>query len=72
MLCAWQIPTPQDTQTALATAMASIAQSPELRARLVENAMENLRKNHAVDAIVDRYLELLGLPLRVAESPAAA
>jgi glycosyltransferase involved in cell wall biosynthesis len=63
---------PAQDSAALAAAMASIAESPELRARLVANAMENLRKNHAVDAIVDRYLELLGLPLRVAESPAAA
>jgi glycosyltransferase involved in cell wall biosynthesis len=46
----------------LAAAMATLARSPEMRARLVANARENLTKNHTVDSIVDRYLELLGLP----------
>jgi glycosyltransferase involved in cell wall biosynthesis len=46
----------------LAAAMAALVRSPELRARLVVNARENLTKNHTVDSIVDRYLELLGLP----------
>jgi glycosyltransferase involved in cell wall biosynthesis len=46
----------------LAAAMAELARSPETRARLVANARENLMKNHSVDSIVDRYLELLGLP----------
>jgi glycosyltransferase involved in cell wall biosynthesis len=59
---------PARDSAALAAAMASIAQSPQLRARLVANALENLRKNHALDAIVDRYLELLGLPPSIAES----
>jgi glycosyltransferase involved in cell wall biosynthesis len=62
---------PARDSAALAGAMASVAQSPELRARLVANATENLRKNHAFEAIVDRYLELLGLPLRIAECRAA-
>jgi glycosyltransferase involved in cell wall biosynthesis len=48
----------------LASAMASVARSPELRSRLIFNAMENLRANYALDVIVDRYLELLGLPPR--------
>jgi glycosyltransferase involved in cell wall biosynthesis len=55
---------PQDS-AALAAAMASIARSPELRARLVANALDHVRKHHAFDAIVDRYLHLLGLPPRV-------
>lgn len=60
----------QDSQ-GLAVAMGSVARSAELRQRLVENALDNLRKNYALDAIVDRYLELLGLP-KVAESSTAA
>jgi glycosyltransferase involved in cell wall biosynthesis len=63
---------PARDSAALARAMASVAQSPELRARLVANATANLRNNHALDAIVDRYLELLGLPARIAESRTAA
>ena len=46
---------------ALADAMAAIARSPELRTRLVTNAAANL-KHYGLDAIADRYLELLGLP----------
>jgi len=46
----------------LAAAMATLARSPELRAGLVAKARENLMKNHTVDSIVDRYLQLLGLP----------
>jgi glycosyltransferase involved in cell wall biosynthesis len=46
----------------LAAAMAVLARSSEIRAQLVTNARENLAKNHTVDAIVDKYLELLGLP----------
>jgi glycosyltransferase involved in cell wall biosynthesis len=52
---------PRDSRS-LANAMASVARSPELRERLVANASENLRKNHAFDAIVDQYLRVLGLP----------
>lgn len=63
---------PARDSATLARAMASVAQSPELRARLVANATANLRNNHAPDAIVDRYLELLGLPARIAESRTAA
>jgi len=62
---------PQDA-TGLAAAMASVAGSPELRQRLVRNALENLRKHYALDAVTDRYLELLGLPLRIAPSAAPA
>ena len=50
----------------LAGAMTALARSPEMRARLVANARENLTRNHALDSIVDRYLELLGLPLACA------
>jgi glycosyltransferase involved in cell wall biosynthesis len=53
---------PAQDAPALARAMASVASSPELRERLVTNATENLRRHYALDAIVDRYLELLGLP----------
>jgi glycosyltransferase involved in cell wall biosynthesis len=53
---------PAQDAPALARAMASVASSPELRERLVSNATQNLRRHYALDAIVDRYLELLGLP----------
>ena len=53
---------PAQDAAALARAMASVASSPELRERLVSNATQNLRRHYALDAIVDRYLELLGLP----------
>jgi glycosyltransferase involved in cell wall biosynthesis len=53
---------PAQDALALAHAMAAIAQSPELRQRLVANATANLLRNYALDAIVNRYLELLGLP----------
>jgi len=56
---------PQDPQ-ALAAAMAEVARSHELRARLVANAAENLRRHYSFDAIADQYLELLGLPHSVA------
>jgi len=56
----------------LAAAMAEVARSPELRQRLVGNALTNLREHYALDAVVDRYLELLGLPPRVGSSPAQA
>jgi glycosyltransferase involved in cell wall biosynthesis len=46
----------------LAGAMAALARSPEMQARLVANARENLSKNYSLDPIVDKYLELLGLP----------
>jgi glycosyltransferase involved in cell wall biosynthesis len=52
---------PQDPAR-LASAMASVARSAQLRERLATNALENLRANYALDAVVDRYLELLGLP----------
>jgi glycosyltransferase involved in cell wall biosynthesis len=53
---------PAEDPLALAEAMAAIARSPGLRQRLVANASANLVKNYALDAITDRYLELLGLP----------
>ena len=58
---------PAQDSAALASAMTSVAQVPELRARLVVNAKENLRNNHALDATVDRYLEPLGLSPSIAE-----
>ena len=53
---------PAQDAAKLAGAMTSIARSPELRKRLVENARENLQQHYALDAVVDRYLALLGLP----------
>jgi glycosyltransferase involved in cell wall biosynthesis len=53
---------PAQDPRALADAMAAIARSPELRQRLVANATANLVRNYALDAIANRYLELLGLP----------
>jgi glycosyltransferase involved in cell wall biosynthesis len=55
---------PAQDARALAAAMASVARSPELRKRLTDRALENLRANYALDPIVDRYLELLDLPPR--------
>lgn len=55
---------PVQDPASLAAAMASLARSRELGARLAANALDNLRRNYAFDAIVDRYLELLGLPPR--------
>lgn len=54
----------------LAAAMAVLARSPEMRTRLVANALDNLTKNHTVDSIVDKYLALLGLPLACAPNEA--
>ena len=62
---------PAQDAAALAAAMAAVARSPELRERLVSNATANLRVHYALDAIVDRYLELLGLPLNAARSQLA-
>lgn len=53
---------PAQDANALADAMTSIIRSPDLRQRLVANATANLTKQYAMDGIVDRYLELLGLP----------
>jgi glycosyltransferase involved in cell wall biosynthesis len=53
---------PAQDALALAAAMAAIARSLELRQRLVANAAANLAGNYALDAIANRYLELLGLP----------
>ena len=61
---------PAQDPAALARAMASIARSPDLRKRLVDNATENLQKHYALDAVVERYLELLGLPSSIPGSQA--
>jgi len=53
---------PPHDSAKLAEAMASIARSPELREYIVANALEHVRRNHALDLIVDQYLSLLGLP----------
>jgi glycosyltransferase involved in cell wall biosynthesis len=57
---------PAQDSARLASAMASVARSRELRERLVANAIENLRRHYSFDPVVDRYLELLGLPPRIA------
>jgi glycosyltransferase involved in cell wall biosynthesis len=56
---------PAQDALALADAMAAISRSPELRQRLVSNATANLVRNYALDAIANRYLELLDLPQTV-------
>jgi glycosyltransferase involved in cell wall biosynthesis len=48
----------------LADAMTQLARSPELRERISANAKENVRKRYELDAVVDQYLALLGLPRR--------
>jgi glycosyltransferase involved in cell wall biosynthesis len=53
---------PAEDARALAEAMAAITRSPELRQRLVSNASANLVRNYSLDAIANRYLELLDLP----------
>lgn len=62
---------PAQDAAALAEAMAEIARSHELRQRLVANAAANIARNYALDAIANRYLDLLGLP-RVFSSTHAA
>jgi len=56
----------------LAAAMASLVRSPQLRQRLASNALKNLHEHYALDAIADRYLQLLGLPPTVATSSGRA
>jgi len=46
----------------LSSAMASITRSAHLRKGLAARALDNIRQHYSLDAIVDRYLELLGLP----------
>jgi glycosyltransferase involved in cell wall biosynthesis len=58
---------PARDSAALASAMTAVAGSAELRSRFVTKAMQHLRQNHELDAIADRYLELLGLAPRVAD-----
>jgi glycosyltransferase involved in cell wall biosynthesis len=53
---------PAQDPSALADAMAAIVRSPELRQRLVANAAANLITHYALDAVANRYLDLLGLP----------
>jgi glycosyltransferase involved in cell wall biosynthesis len=53
---------PAQDPPALADAMAAIARSPELRQRLVANAAANLAGHYTLDAVANRYLDLLGLP----------
>jgi glycosyltransferase involved in cell wall biosynthesis len=48
----------------LASAMALLARSPELRDRIVSNATENIRRHYELEAVVDQYLQLFGLPLQ--------
>jgi glycosyltransferase involved in cell wall biosynthesis len=57
---------PAQDARALASAMARLAASAPLRERLAASALAHVREHYALDAIVDRYLELLGLPPRTA------
>ena len=53
---------PAQDPPALADGMTAIVRSPELRQRLVANAAANLVGHYALDAVANRYLDLLGLP----------
>ena len=53
---------PAQNAPALAEGMAAMIRSPELRERLVANASANLARLYSLDAIANRYLDLLGLP----------
>jgi glycosyltransferase involved in cell wall biosynthesis len=59
---------PAQDAPALADGMAAIVRSPELRQRLVTNAAANLVGHYALDAVANRYLDLLGLPRTVSGS----
>ena len=56
--------TPAQDPLALAAAMARLARSPQLQARLAANALDSVRTRFALDGVVDQYLRLLGLPPR--------
>jgi glycosyltransferase involved in cell wall biosynthesis len=60
---------PAQDAPALAEAMATIERSPELRQSLVANATSKLLRTYALDAIANRYLELLDLPETVTGNP---
>jgi glycosyltransferase involved in cell wall biosynthesis len=62
---------PAQDVMALTNAMAAIVRSPELRQRLVTNAAVNLEKYYVLDAIANRYLEVLGLPRTVSGAQTA-
>jgi L-malate glycosyltransferase len=53
----------------LTAAMDALAKSGELRERIVTRALENLRSNYEFDAVVDKYLRLLSLPLKGTNEP---
>ena len=53
---------PAQDAPALAEGMAAMVRSPELRERFVMNAGANLVRLYSLDAIANRYLDLLGLP----------
>jgi glycosyltransferase involved in cell wall biosynthesis len=46
----------------LATAMQRLVDDPALRADLVDRAMQRVVRDFSLDALVTRYLALLGLP----------
>jgi glycosyltransferase involved in cell wall biosynthesis len=62
---------PAQDPAQLAQAMAQLVRSPELRARIVTNAMARVREQYSLDAVTDQYLQLLGLPPRFEATPAA-
>jgi glycosyltransferase involved in cell wall biosynthesis len=47
---------------ALASQMTELARSDPLRRTIIENASGKVRKSYLLDEIVNRYLEILGLP----------
>jgi glycosyltransferase involved in cell wall biosynthesis len=53
---------PAQDAPALAAGMSAMIRSPELRQPLVTNAAANLASHYSLDAIANRYLDLLGLP----------
>ena len=53
---------PAQSAPELATAMAMVARSTELRTALATNALANIKRHYDLEAIVDCYLGHLGLP----------
>ncbi len=56
---------PAQDPAALAQAMAELQRSPQLRSEFAGNAVAMIRDRYKLEPVVDRYLELLGLPRRL-------
>jgi glycosyltransferase involved in cell wall biosynthesis len=52
----------------LSEQMSQLVRSSALRAQLASNAIANVRERYALDAVTDRYLDLLGLPHKASSS----